>query len=427
MASRVRELGVRLVFVAMPTLRSYELDPAIRDVATRHGATLLDLRAPAELAPDAFRDALHLNAQGAELYTRALVGALAPVLREDRAAVRLRYPRGAMEQSKLRAAVVGAGRMGGMHARSLASHPRAQLVAVVDTEPETAERVARSCQTKIATLEQVLSDDDLRAVAIAAPTAVHAGLIERCADAGKAIFCEKPIDLDVERARGCVERVTRVGLPFAVGFNRRSDPNFAALRSRLQAGEIGAAEIVRITSRDPGVPPPGYVETSGGFIRDMMIHDFDMARWLLDEEPVEVYAMTSCLVDPAIAGAGDVDTAVASLRTARGVLCQIDNTRRATYGYDQRIEVHGARGMLRAGNARASTVEHADAAGYRIDPALPDFLTRYPDAYRAEIDAFVAAVLDGSPPSPTGEDGLRALVIADAAARSAELGRPVAI
>ena len=208
-----------------------------------------------------------------------------------------------MEQSKLRAVVIGAGRMGSMHARSLAAHPRVQLVAVVDTDPDTADRVARSCQTKSAPLAEVLADADVRAVAIAAPTSEHAGLIECCADAGKAIFCEKPIDLDVVRARACVERVSRAGLPFVVGFNRRFDPNFAALRARLRGGEIGAAEIVRITSRDPDVPPPGYVETSGGFIRDMMIHDFDMARWLLDEEPVEVYAMTSCLVDPAIAEA----------------------------------------------------------------------------------------------------------------------------
>jgi len=210
-----------------------------------------------------------------------------------------------------------------------------------------------------------------------------------------------------------------------VGFNRRFDPSFATIRRRLVAGEIGAVELVTILSRDPAPPPATYIARSGGLFRDMMIHDFDMARFLLGEEPVEVHAVASCLVDPQIGVAGDVDTAAVLLKTSSGKIAQISNSRRATYGYDQRIEVHGSLGLLAAGNQRATSVEHASAAGYCRDPALPFFLDRYADAYRLEFDAFVAAVLDGAPAEPNGEDGLRALLLADAATESARTGHPV--
>jgi myo-inositol 2-dehydrogenase/D-chiro-inositol 1-dehydrogenase len=260
-------------------------------------------------------------------------------------------------------------------------------------------------------------------VLIGSPTPTHADFIERAAAAGRAIFCEKPIDLDANRVRTCLEAVRRAGVPLMVGFNRRFDPHFAALKRRMDAGDIGELELLTIFSKDPGPPPISYIESSGGLFRDCMIHDLDMARFLLGEEPVELHAAASCLVDPAIGVAGDVDTAVATLRTASGKLCQISNSRRATYGYDQRIEAHGEKGLLRAGNVTATTVELANAAGFATDPALPFFLERYAEAYRLELDAFVTAVAAGQAPKPNGEDGLKALLLADAATRSAQTGQ----
>jgi myo-inositol 2-dehydrogenase/D-chiro-inositol 1-dehydrogenase len=210
-----------------------------------------------------------------------------------------------------------------------------------------------------------------------------------------------------------------------IGFNRRFDPNFATLKRRLGAGEIGRLELLSVTSKDPAPPPADYIVTSGGMFRDMMIHDLDMARFLLGEEIIEVFAAASSLVDPAISAAGDVDTAVVTLRTASGALCQISNSRRATYGYDQRIEAHGAKGLLRAGNVTATTVELANDAGFTTEPALPFFLERYASAYRAELDAFIDAITGGKPPKPDGDDGLRAQLLAVAAAESARSHQPV--
>ena len=260
---------------------------------------------------------------------------------------------------------------------------------------------------------------------IASPTPTHVAYIEQAAAAGRAVFCEKPIDLSADRVRTCLAAVRAAGIVLMVGFNRRFDPHFALLKQRLDAGEIGALELLTIISRDPSPPPPSYVATSGGLFRDMMIHDLDMARFLLGEEPVDVSAAASCLVDPAIGAAGDVDTAVVTLRTASGLLCQISNSRRATYGYDQRIEAHGADGLLRAGNVLPTTIEVATAAGFRTDPVLPFFLERYAAAYRAELDAFVKAARGDGPAHPNGEDGLRALLLADAAVEAAASGRTV--
>jgi myo-inositol 2-dehydrogenase/D-chiro-inositol 1-dehydrogenase len=210
-----------------------------------------------------------------------------------------------------------------------------------------------------------------------------------------------------------------------VGFNRRFDPSFAALRDAVRDGRIGALELVAITSRDPAPPPPAYIAASGGLFRDMMIHDMDMARWILDEEPVEVFAAASCLVDPAIAAAGDVDTAVVTLKTARGALCQISNSRRAAYGYDQRVEVFGSGGMLRAENRFPTTVQRMDANGTATEKPVYFFLERYADAYRLELDHFLDCIAERRSPSPGADDGRRALVLADAATESALSGLPV--
>ncbi len=319
-------------------------------------------------------------------------------------------------------AVLGAGRIGRIHASNIAAHPDARLAGIADTVPEAAARLADALGARTLSIEDALRAD---AVLIASPTPTHADYIERAAARQRPVFCEKPIDLSADRVRACLAVVRQAGIALTVGFNRRFDPHFAALKARLEAGEIGALELLTIISRDPAPPPIAYVESSGGLFCDMMIHDLDMARFLLPEEPVEVNAAASCLVDPAIGAAGDVDTAVVTLRTASGRLCQISNSRRASYGYDQRIEAHGAMGLLRAGNVLPTTVELADAAGFRTDPVLPFFLERYAAAYRAELAAFVAAVTAGAPARPDGADGLRALLLADAALESSRTGRSV--
>ena len=319
-------------------------------------------------------------------------------------------------------AVIGAGRIGRIHAGNIAAHPGARLAGIADAVPEAASQLAAALGVPVLTADQAMQAD---AVLIASPTPTHADYIEQAASLKRPVFCEKPIDLSAARTRSSLAAARAAGIVLMVGFNRRFDPNFASLQQRLAAGEIGALELLTITSRDPAPPPPAYVATSGGLFRDMMIHDLDMARFLMNEEPVAVTAAASCLVDSAIGAAGDVDTAIVTLRTASGRLCQISNSRRATYGYDQRIEAHGATGLLRAGNVFPTTVEHADASGFRSDPVLPFFLERYAAAYRAELDTFIAAVNGTATSWPNGEDGLRALLLADAAETAARTGQAV--
>lgn len=325
----------------------------------------------------------------------------------------------------MRIGLLGAGRIGRIHGGNAAAHPRATLAAVADADTAAAQRLASAHGATISSVDAIVAAPDIDAVAICTPTDTHADLIERAVRANKAVFCEKPVDLSAARIRACLDAVRATGGKLMVGFNRRFDPSFGVLRRRVAAGEIGNVEVVTIISRDPQPPHPGFVERSGGLFRDMMIHDLDMARLLLGEEPTEVHAVGSCLIDPAIGAAGDVDTAAVMLKTASGKIAQISNSRRATYGYDQRIEVHGSLGLLAAGNQRATTVEHADAAGYARDPVLPFFLERYADAYRLELDAFITGVLDGAPLAPNGDDGLRAQMLADAATEAAKAGRPV--
>ena len=315
-------------------------------------------------------------------------------------------------------ALFGAGRIGRIHAANIHSHAAARLKYVVDVDAEAAARIAGTTGAARAEAKAVLADDGVDALVIASPTDTHADLIEAGAAAGKAILCEKPVDLEARRARECVQAAERAGILLAIGFNRRYDPSFRRLRQGIDEGEIGAVETVLIVSRDPAPPPVSYVARSGGLFRDMSIHDLDMARWLLGEEPVEVTAHGSCLVEPAIGKAGDIDTAAVTLKTRGGRIAQIANSRRAAYGYDQRIEVCGARGMLAAGNHRATSVERASAEGYRRDPALPFFLERYADAYRLELDAFLRRLHGEAADIASGADGVRALEIADACERS---------
>jgi len=327
----------------------------------------------------------------------------------------------------VRLGLLGAGRIGKVHAKAIAANPGARLVAVADAFPEAASQLAASAGAEVRTADAILAAGDIDAVLITTPTDVHAMMIEQAARAKKAIFCEKPIDLDVERVRACLKVVAAENAKLMVGFNRRFDPNFVEVRRQINEGTIGKVEMVSITSRDPGPPGGDYIKRSGGMFRDMTIHDFDMARFLLGEEPVTVYASASVLVDPEIGELGDFDSASVVLTTKSGRIAQISNSRRASYGYDQRIEVHGSKGLVSAENVRATNVEIATVDGYRREPLLNFFMTRYTEAYRSEIASFIAAVEGGGPIVPSGEDGLRALVLADAALLSAKEKRIVDI
>jgi len=327
----------------------------------------------------------------------------------------------------LRFALLGAGRIGKVHARAIAANPDATLVAVADAIAGAAQAIAGHYGCEVRTIDAIAASKDVDAVVICTPTTTHADLIEQFARAGKAIFCEKPIDLNVARVKACLKVVADTRVKLMVGFNRRFDPHFAAVRAAIDAGKIGAVEQVTITSRDPGAPPPAYIKQSGGIFRDMTIHDFDMARFMLGEEIATVSAVASVLTDPEIGKLGDFDTVSLILTTATGKQCLISNSRRATYGYDQRVEVHGAKGAISAENQRPVSIELANADGYTRPPLHDFFMTRYTEAYAAEIAAFVASVTKGAAISPSGEDGLIALALADAALKSVAEGRAVLV
>lgn len=327
----------------------------------------------------------------------------------------------------VRFALLGAGRIGKVHARAVSSNPDAVLVAVADAFADAANALAAQYGAEVRSISQVEAASDIDAVVICTPTDTHADLIERFSRAGKAIFCEKPVDLDADRVKACLEVVKETGAKLMVGFNRRFDPHFMAVRQAIADGRIGDVEMVTITSRDPGAPPVDYIKRSGGIFRDMTIHDFDMARFLLGEEVMSVSAHAAVLVDPAIGEAGDYDSASVILETASGRQAVISNSRRATYGYDQRIEVHGSKGVVSAENQRAVSIEIANGQGYTRPPLHDFFMTRYTEAYANEIAAFISAIEQDTPISPTGTDGLIALQLADAALESVRTGKRVKV
>ncbi len=327
----------------------------------------------------------------------------------------------------LRFALLGAGRIGKVHARAITADPQARLVAVADAVPAAAAAIAATHGGDVRSVDAVRAAADIDAVVICTPTNTHADLIEAFARTGKAVFCEKPIDLSLSRVRECLAVVAATKATLMIGFNRRFDPHFRAVRATIDAGTIGAVEMVTITSRDPGAPGADYIKVSGGMFRDMTIHDFDMARFLLGEEVESVMASAAVLTDPAIKALGDFDSASLILTTATGRQCLISNSRRATYGYDQRIEVHGSLGSVSAENQRPVSIEVATAAGYTRPPLHDFFMTRYLDAYAAEIAAFIAAVGSGNAPSPGGADGLAALALAEAALLSVAERRAVRV
>jgi myo-inositol 2-dehydrogenase/D-chiro-inositol 1-dehydrogenase len=319
-------------------------------------------------------------------------------------------------------ALIGAGRIGRIHARNAALNPRLRLAGIVDPVDAAAQALAGEWNTAVTTLELALADPAVAGVIIASSTDTHLEYSLRAAAAGKAVFCEKPIDQDLARSRSAARELSAARLLLA--FNRRFDPNFQALKARLDGGTVGRLETLQITSNDPAPPPPAYVAISGGLFKDMAIHDFDMARWLLGEEPVAVFASGSCLVDPEIGKLGDVDTARTLLRTASGKLCVISNSRRSGFGYDQRIEAYASAGMVRADNVTESTVQVWGEGGAAADRFQNFFLDRYAEAYRREMEHF-ADILDGAMPSVGYADGVAALALAEAAAESVRTGKVV--
>jgi len=316
--------------------------------------------------------------------------------------------------------LLGAGRIGNVHAKAISTNPQSKLVAVSDVNTEAAAKLAGLYGAEARSNEAIIDDPSIGAVLIATSTNTHSDLIEAATRAGKAVLCEKPVDLSLARAQACLKTAGATGRPVMIGFNRRFDPNFAALKTAADAGEIGKSELLSITSFDPAPPPIAYVKVSGGLFRDMMIHDFDLACWIMGASPDQVTAVGTSIVDPEIGAAGDVDTAVVTLLYGDGRIAVIKNSRRAAYGYDQRIELLGSKGLLSVDNVLENTVSKATAVG--VVAAKPEFffLERYMRAYAAEWAAFVNAVTKNSPLPVTLADGVNALAVAEAATRSAK-------
>jgi len=315
-------------------------------------------------------------------------------------------------------ALFGAGRIGSIHAANLARQPGVRLKYVADVNRSAAVALAGKYRAEVRAADAIFAEEAITAIVIASNTDTHAELIQRGATSGKAIFCEKPVDLDLVRARACAQAVGKAGVICMIGFQRRYDPTFAALKARLASGEIGDPEMLVVTSRDPAPPPIEYVSTSGGIFKDMLIHDFDIFRWILDDEALTLYATGSCLTDPAIAGVGDIDSTAVTIRTRRGRIAQINTSRRAAYGYDQRFEVLGSKGMLQAGNHKPTEVFAHTAVNVSEDKPENFFLERYRVAYANEMAHFFDALANGKPLQTTIQDGVKALELADAATRS---------
>jgi len=315
-------------------------------------------------------------------------------------------------------ALFGAGRIGAIHAGNIARQPGVRLKYVVDVDAAAATKLAQAQGAQTTDAAHVFDDTAVRAVAIGSSTDTHADLIMRAAKAGKAIFCEKPVDLDLQRARTCADAVRAAGVTCLIGFQRRYDPTFASVKARIARGDIGRPEMLIVTSRDPGAPPVDYIKRSGGIYKDMLIHDFDVFRWIMEDEAATVYATGSCLVDPAIEAAGDVDATAVTIRTRDGRLAQINTIRRAAYGYDQRFEVLGSKGMLQAGNHRPTEALLWSTDAVAADKPEYFFLERYRAAYAAEMAHFFDVVAGRAAAVTSIDDGVKALALAEAATTS---------
>ncbi|MGQ9492641.1 MAG: inositol 2-dehydrogenase [Anaerolineae bacterium] len=329
---------------------------------------------------------------------------------------------------KINVAVIGAGRIGRVHAQNLAFRvPNARLVAIADIMLEAAEKCAADCQypTACQDYRTLLDNPDIEAVVVCSSTDTHAQIVEEAAAARKHVFCEKPLDFDLVRIDRVLAAVEKAGVKFQIGFNRRFDANFKRVRELVAAGEIGTPHILRITSRDPQPPPIEYVKRSGGIFLDMTIHDFDMARYLMQSEVTELYATGGVMVDPEIGKAGDIDTALITLRFENGAIGSIDNSRRAVYGYDQRVEVFGSGGVVVVTNKKPDTAEWSTATGVHSSLPLFFFIERYTDSYIAEMQAFIECILQDKKPPVTGLDARIPVVMGYAAGKSYAENRPV--
>ncbi len=332
------------------------------------------------------------------------------------------------DQKVIKVGVIGAGRIGKIHAENLATRiPGVVVAAIADVNIEAARELAAKLHVEnvYSDYKKIMGDKSIDAVAICSSTDTHADLIIEAASAGKHVFCEKPVDHSLAKIDKAIDAVKKAGAQCQIGFNRRFDPNFKALRDLVQRGRIGDLHILRITSRDPAPPPAEYVKVSGGMFLDMTIHDFDMARYLSGSEVEEVYAAGSVMVDPAIGAAGDIDTAIITLKFANGAIGTIDNSRKAAYGYDQRAEVFGSGGMAATANNTPNTSVYSNADGVISEKPLYFFLERYMESFVAELRDFVDAIREGTPTPVNVLDGRKPVVIAMAAKKSLQENRPV--
>lgn len=321
----------------------------------------------------------------------------------------------------------GAGFIGKIHGANIARHPQAELTYIYDVNMEAAEQLARQVGAKVAASPEDVWASDVDAVLIASSTNTHADLLSGAIQARKPVYCEKPIDLDIDRVKAVVQQAQKTDLPILVGFSRRFDSNHCGVRQALQSGDIGKLEMMHITSRGPQPPPLSYVKVSGGQLRDQTIHFFDMLRWLAGEDPVEVYATGAALIDPAIGEAGDVDTSMVILKFASGALCHIDCSRRADYGYDERVEVFGSKGMALSGRKPRREVTIYQGEKAISDGLHPGWFERMEPTFYQALDAFIRAVQGGTTEYPTLRDGLMAQMIAEAAVESLHTNQPVKI
>ena len=328
----------------------------------------------------------------------------------------------------IRFGVIGAGRIGKLHAENLATRlPGAEVISIADVYQQAAEETSKRLKIPNFTSDyhEILENPEIDAVAVCSSTDTHARIIEETAAAGKHIFCEKPIDFDLKKIDCALEAVEKAGVKLQIGFNRRFDPNFRKVREMVAAGKIGSPQILRITSRDPAPPPIEYIKLSGGIFLDMTIHDFDMARYLMGSEVTEIFAAGGVMVDPEIGEVGDIDTALITLRFENGAIGTIDNSRQAVYGYDQRVEMFGSKGMVTVANNKPDTHVYSNSEGVTSAKPLYFFLERYTESYIAEMKEFVASIRENRTPPVTGSDGRIPVVMGLAAKKSYEENRPV--
>jgi myo-inositol 2-dehydrogenase / D-chiro-inositol 1-dehydrogenase len=331
---------------------------------------------------------------------------------------------------KIKLGIIGAGRIGKLHAENVLFNINyVEIKAIADVYADKVKDWANGLGIKnvYADYKEILNDPEIDAVMICSSTDTHAQITVEAAKAGKHIFCEKPVDLSVDKINAALDAVKKAGVKLQIGFNRRFDHNFKAVRDMVKEGKIGDPHIVKITSRDPAPPPIEYVKVSGGIFLDMTIHDFDMARYLCGSEVVEVYTSAAVLVDPAIGAAGDVDTAVITLKFANGAIGIIDNSRKAAYGYDQRVEVFGSKGSISVSNDTPSSAVLSTEAGVFSDKPQYFFLERYKDSFIAELKEFFSTILNDTETTVTGIDGLKPVLIGLAAKKSYETGMPVKV